>query len=163
MQFLKTIVESCVSRSIMATNSSSLLFTNSTANFTGNTGEHGEVISLYSMSVLTFASDVHIMFSSNRAQIGGAIFVDDSTYIRNYTLQVSTITKVGPSVLIKFVNNTAIIGGNNIYGGWLDWTINKGRMICNTSRVFDFLIMTLELLLIRFEYVHIQTDIQIII
>ena len=120
---------------IMVTNGASLLFTNSTANFTGNSAEQGGAISLYSMSLLTFISDVHIMFSSNRAQIGGAIFVNDSTYMSNHALQVSAITQVGPSVFIKFANNTAVIGGNNIYGGWFDWTINKGQMTYNSSRL----------------------------
>ena len=127
---------------IMASKSTSLLFTNSTANFIGNSGEQGGVISLHSMSVLIFVSDVHIMFSSNRAQIGGAIFINDSTYIFNHALQTSAITQVGPSVHILFMNNTAASAGSNIYGGWLDWTINKGQMTYNSSRLsnsFEFI------------------------
>ena len=80
---------------IIATDNVLLLFTKSTANFIGNSGELGGTISLYFMSVLMFVSNVHMIFSCNRALKGGAIFVDDGTYIRNHTLQVSAILQVG--------------------------------------------------------------------
>ena len=123
----------------MVINASSLWLRNSTASFLGNIGENGGTISLYSMSVLTLISDVHMIFSDNKAVKGGAIFVDDSTYMHNHRLQISAFTQVGPSVDLMFANNTAISGGNNIYGGWLDWTVNGGEMTYSPSGISNSL------------------------
>ena len=43
-------------------------YTNSTANFIGNSGEEGGAISLYSMSVLTVVSDVHCIFNQQSSE-----------------------------------------------------------------------------------------------
>ena len=82
---------------------------------------------------------MYTVFSISRAQKGGALFVDDSTCILNYHLQILAISQVGPSVHIMFVNNTGLSAGNNIYGGWLDWTIKKGQMTYNSNRVVNSL------------------------
>ena len=110
---------------IMATNKTTVSFKyNSKANFTGNYGEQGGAISLDSMSVL-IVSNIKLTFLSNKAQKGGAIFIDDSTYTYAQKLQTSAIQEVGASASLTFSNNTAVMGGNNIYGGWIGWSISK--------------------------------------
>ena len=116
---------------IMATNGSRIVFVNnSKALFIRNSGELGGAISLSSMSILQFdhgKSNVTLIFVDNEAQKGGAIFVDDRTYIYAHRLQMSAIQNVGPATYLSFSGNMAQIGGSNICGGWIDWSAGSGN------------------------------------
>ena len=119
---------------IMATTKSNVIFNNSVANFSSNLGTNGGALSLQSMSLLSVISTVRIQltFLRNRAQKGGAIYVDDSSYILNRKLLKSPLELVGPLLRLYFKENTAIVGGNNIYGGWIDWSVDdQGHMTYN--------------------------------
>ena len=121
----------------MATKNSMVSFVNnSKALFFGNLGELGGAISLSSMSVLQFdhgRSNVTLTFYKNQARKGGAIFVDDSTYIYAHKLQISAIQKVGALTRLSFSDNVALIGGSNIYGGWIDWSASNGDIVFTTD------------------------------
>ena len=129
---------------IMATMKSNVIFSNSVANFTGNTGGNGGAISLHSLSVLTLNGtelSTQLTFLRNRAQKGGAIYVDDKTYIENHRLLISSFQVIGSLAHLHFYGNTAVIGGNNVYGGWIDWFVHdQGIMTYNTglSHYFKF-------------------------
>ena len=109
---------------------------NSKALFTRNLGELGGAISLSSMSILQFdhgKSDVTLTFLKNEAQKGGAIFVDDNTYKYAHRLQTSAIQQIGASTHLSFSDNVAVIGGSNIYGGWIDWSASNGNITFTTT------------------------------
>ena len=60
-------------------------------------------------------SHTQLRFLWNRAQKGGAIFVDDNTYIFGGQLLISAFELVGSLVhLYYFDENTASIGGNSV-------------------------------------------------
>ena len=122
---------------IMASNGSRIAFVNnSKAFFIRNLGELGGAISLSSMSVLQFdhrKSNTTLTFIDNEAQKGGAIFVDDRTYIYAHRLQASAIQKVGTATRLSFSGNMAQIGGSNIYGGWIDWSAGNGNINFTTA------------------------------
>ena len=117
---------------IIATNSN-ITFNNYRAHFIQNYGRLGGAISLNSLSVLDLISPVHLMFSSNRALKGGAIFIDDVGYIHEQQFLKSAFQISGSSTYLDFNANTAKVGGNNIYGGWIDWSsdMNYNPQISN--------------------------------
>ena len=121
---------------IIATNDSVISFIKNTeASFISNFGEQGGAVSLSSMSALVIdgtGSNTTFTFSMNKAQKGGAIFVDDSTYLYGHKLQKSAIQVQGFPRLI-FYNNTALMGGNNIYGGWVHWLFTKNYIRHNLN------------------------------
>lgn len=127
---------------IVATKNSIVSFVNnSKVLFFGNLGELGGAISLSFMSVLQFdygSSNITLTFYKNEARKGGAIFIDDSTYIYAHKLQISAIQKVGASTRLSFSDNVALIGGKNIYGGWIDWSASNGDIIF-TSDIWNSL------------------------
>ena len=84
------------------------------------------------MSAIVIYSNITLMFSMNKAHKGGAIFVDDSTYLYGHKLQKSAIQVQDFSHLI-FSNNTALMGGNNIYGGWVDWSFTRNYIRYNLN------------------------------
>ena len=120
---------------IAAINQAIITFKNSKVDFLGNRGEQGGAMSFYSMSILslndhTKLNTSSITFFNNRASKGGALFVDDNSYVQNKKLQKSVfdfhgIGKVHVSKVLKFSNNTAELGGNDIYGGWVDWFVDE--------------------------------------
>ena len=94
---------------------------NVTINFTKNKGQYGGALSLYTESQLIFNStqslNATINFMNNMAQFGGGIYVED----RGYSEVKSVIDLQSDSELVKvnFQNNSALLGGNQIYGGWI--------------------------------------------
>lgn len=93
--------------------------------FIGNTGNYGGAIALYEQSEFVFYnSNASIEFGNNSAQYyGGALYVDDSSYLERISNKF-----VAPyfslyccSPYLNFYNNSAKLGGNAIYGGWIDW------------------------------------------
>ena len=115
---------------ITAANHAEILFNNSRVYFINNTGTQGGAMSLYSSSVLTKGKSSFIstvIFMHNKAHLnGGGIFVDDSGYVISGRLHESPIhTK--SYVRFNFSSNIALKGGNNIYGGWVDWSVNEEK------------------------------------
>ena len=137
--FRKNYGEDC--GGIMAINDAELCFKDSTAEFIDNYGYHGGAMAFYSMSVLSLQgckSDNNynnrstITFINNKAYYkGGAIFVDDSSYVHAHKWQKSFLYVEKNKTALIFSNNSAKYGGSNIYGGWIDyWYIDK-KLKCN--------------------------------
>ena len=89
--------------------------------FSNNIGQNGGALFLGLGSTMIFnatKSNIVLSFKANSARRGGAIFVEDSyNDIKSvFDLQCSTAL-----VTLTFSNNTALFGGNQIYGGWVDW------------------------------------------
>ena len=69
----------------LTANNEALISEHSTANFINNYGMSGGALSLYSASLLKISSyNVTMLFARNKAQRGGAIFLDDSLYEHDY-------------------------------------------------------------------------------
>jgi hypothetical protein len=136
---------------IIATGGSILLFQdNSTVHFEKNEGNQGGALSLDRQSILRFYTSapdlsIRISFVSNEAQTGGAIFVKDKDYISTVDsrLRPSVFNEQATesNVKLTFSNNLAQIGGNQIYGGWIDWFIGEdevARYNPNISKIIEF-------------------------
>ncbi len=101
---------------------------NATVTFSGNTGLNGGALSLYTRSRLTFnasQSNSTLVFENNTAaHLGGAIYVDDNGYTNIesiFDLQCDS-----SYIKVKFgYGNVASFSGNQIYGGWIDWFVDK--------------------------------------
>ena len=121
---------------------------NVTIHFCHNSGLNGGALSLYSESRLHFIanlfSNIALYFNNNVAQLGGAIYVDDSLY-RNIE-SIIQLRCDPENVRLTFGNNNvAFLSGKQIYGGWIDWFVNKTTnipenkkdMVDNTLIEFD--------------------------
>ena len=119
----------------IAVDRSQVLFKdNVTVNFANNRGLTGGALSLYTGSTIVLnatESNVTLSFISNTARLGGAIYVEDGGY--NEVRSVFHLQ--GETTLVKlwFRNNSALLGGNNIYGGWVDWFDNGVTDILQVS------------------------------
>ena len=83
-------------------------------------------------------------FEGNEAQRGGAIFVTDLDYfsILYLNLRVSALSfeQNFGNVAIMFTNNSVQMGGNQIYGGWIDWFIEKDEIArFNPNKISKYL------------------------
>ena len=91
--------------------------------FYANSGLKGGALSLYSGSRLVFnasqSNSTTIEFENNRAQIGGAIYAEDSGYDIESIFYLQC--KASHVKLIFGANNLASFSGNQMYGGWIDW------------------------------------------
>ena len=101
---------------------------NVTIMFYNNSGSNGGALSLYSESRLHFNassfSNIALYFDNNVAQLGGAVYVDDSIY-RSIESVIQLHCKPENVRLTFGNNNVAFLGGNQIYGGWIDWFVNE--------------------------------------
>ena len=101
---------------------------NVTIHFCHNSGLNGGALSLYFESRLHFNansfSSIVLYFDNNVAQLGGAIYVDDSRY-RNIESIIQLHCDPENVRLTFGNNNVASLSGNQIYGGWIDWFVNK--------------------------------------
>ena len=110
---------------IAATSEAIIAFSNSKIEFINNYGSWGGAMSLYSKSKLIneeSAFNSTLIFTRNTAQKGGAIYIDDRSYVHGYKIHSSAI-QTGYKVQFNFIENKAYKGGSNIYGGWIDWSI----------------------------------------
>ena len=115
---------------------------NTTVSFKDNSGENGGALSLSDESFISFTSSNHtlVKFQYNKAKRGGAIFVEDSGYINTFNrslikslFKLMDGTSDNRNIKIQFTQNSAQIGGNDIYGGWVDFTVdNFGAITYNT-------------------------------
>lgn len=99
---------------------------NVTMTFSSNKGLNGGALSLYTGSRLTFKaslSNISLFYDNNTAQVGGAIYVEDSGYssVESIFILECEATRVK---LIFGDKNVATFSGNQIYGGWIDWFTN---------------------------------------
>ena len=110
-----------------------VFYDNTTIHFVNNTGlPNGGALSLYSGSSLNFYArvlNVSLQFTRNSAQKGGAIYVQDGAYVKSVFDFQGDATLVN----IAFSNNSALFGGNNIYGGWVDWFKDRTRKITKSN------------------------------
>ena len=116
---------------IAATNEAIIAFSNSRVEFINNNGSWGGAMSLYSRSKLInegSAFNSTLIFTRNKAERGGAIYVSDRSYIHDHKIRTSAI-QTGYKVQFDFIENEAYKGGSNIYGGWIDWSINMAGNI----------------------------------
>ena len=112
---------------------------NVTVIFCNNAGRKGGVLFLDSNSTIIFnATKLHVLihFIKNTAPKGGAIYVEESsmTTVLNRILdykavEVRSVFDVqcnASLVKMTFRDNIALLGGNHIYGGWVDWSVKNG-------------------------------------
>lgn len=81
-------------------------------------------------------SHVLIYLIENTAPKGGAIYVEESSLtthlgcLLNYKpVEVRSVFDVRCNALLvkmTFRDNTALLGGNHIYGVWVDWSVKNG-------------------------------------
>ena len=103
---------------------SPLWFVAAKMSFHSCTGENGGAMALYQNSSLYFMSDLSsFIFASNEAQRGGAIYIDDNGYM-NLDRELIKSPIIGPHAHFTLSNNTAQLGGDQLYGGWVDWFYN---------------------------------------
>ena len=97
---------------------------NTTVLFNNNKGTKGGALSIQSRTTLIFnatKSGISLNFTNNKAQRGGAIYVEDWQYVRSmFDLQCDTTL-----VKLTFQSNSALFGGDEIYGGWVDWFVDE--------------------------------------
>lgn len=93
--------------------------------FIGNIGNYGGGIALYEKSEFVFyQSNATIEFTNNSARnYGGGLYVDDSSYLERisnkYIAPYFSLYCCFPQ--LNFYNNSAMLGGSAMYGGWIDW------------------------------------------
>ena len=98
------------------------------ANFEYNIGSDGGAIALYEHSFFYCSDFCQLKLYHNKAsKLGGAIFVEDTDYINSYTRVIVGLPFQKPSflptdekIILDFVNNSAELAGNDVYGGWID-------------------------------------------
>ena len=89
--------------------------------FSNNIGQNGGALFLGLGSAMTFnatMSNIVVNFKNNLAQRGGAVFVEDNYNDIKSVFDLQCRTAL---VTLTFSNNSALFGGNQIYGGWVDW------------------------------------------
>ena len=125
---------------LAAYNSKIILADNTTIQFTNNKGQDGGAMYLASSTlVLNVTTPSVSMFSimkftDNIAQRGGAIYVEDRPTLHGKIIQsdVKSIFDLhcDPALVkIIFHNNSALLSGDQIYGGWIDWFKDEKGMI----------------------------------
>ena len=106
---------------------------NTSIHFNNNSGlQNGGALSLKSSSTLIFIAErlnISLNFIRNTAaQKGGAIYVEDgASVISVFNLQCDV-----ELVQMTFSNNSALLSGNQIYGGWVDWFKNESGYFHNS-------------------------------
>ena len=129
-----------------------LIFKDSTTVcFKSNSGEKGGGLSLSDESVMRFTASNRTMlsFEHNEARKGGAIFVEDNGYINTFNRSLRTslfehIKGGDENTKLQFAANRAQIGGSNIYGGWVDFTVNKFGVTTYNANISTILMSASE-------------------
>ena len=136
---------------ITATDRTRLIFKFfSRVDFIGNTGEKGGALSLYKESSLQLESHkVSINFYNNTATKGGGVYIEDLNHIKTFSYELTkSVIKViivddesmgAPA--ITFSNNTAHIGGSAVYGGWVDWSVEKDGAVTFNPKIKKIIIL----------------------
>ena len=94
--------------------------------FVNNSGILGGGIALYDSSHLSIKEHTNISFISNHAsKSGGGIYVSQLIGLNIPTNCLLQVIPNNTNVSLYFVNNTADISGDVLYGGDIDYCINK--------------------------------------
>ena len=121
---------------IVASNTHMTFGDNTTIYFINSVNQYGGALSLDSESVLTFNAtkmNVSLYFEQNTAEKGGAIYVEEASHIKSvFDLQGNTTL-----VRLTFNNNSALFGGDHIYGGWIDWLKDDKSNVTVISSQFE--------------------------
>ena len=117
---------------------------NVTVHFINNTGQNGGAMSLYTGSTLVFTANklrISLNFTNNTAHRGGAIYAGDISAWNREVTPVFDLQCNITLVELTFCNNSALFGGNHIYGGWVGWFLDeRGVTGYNFDIVKTFLI-----------------------
>ena len=96
-------------------------------NFEANTADFGGAMALYGTSRVRLTPTLLVNFTHNRANFdGGAIYFADSVTSSQCTnaVPVECFVTIGSdsfeNISLKFVNNSAMMSGNALYGGLMD-------------------------------------------
>lgn len=137
--------QALLSGGITAVRSQMWFTDDSTLVFVGNTGYYGGAVGLYEKSEFMFyQSNATIEFINNSARVyGGGLYVDDSSYLERISNQYSapffSLYCCFPS--LNFYNNTAVLGGSAIYGGWIDW-VNERYLFLIEHNISQYIHVT---------------------
>ena len=94
---------------------------NAILEFIRNKGTNGAAMYLYAGSQLSIQGGNLLRFIENSASLkGGAIYVDDPSYTYKLTEFKPFMKFHSPCPKLEFVNNTAKVAGDILYGGWID-------------------------------------------
>ena len=97
--------------------------------FRNNSGSSGAGLALFMNSYMYLKPHTNLLFVNNHAQsVGGAIYTDLTLELPGLTLpcffQVLTEGQEGAFVMstirVEFINNTAGVAGNSLYGGYIE-------------------------------------------
>ena len=136
---------------ITATDGTKILVTFiSRIDFIRNSGIKGGALSLYKQSVLEMISQgVCMNFHYNTATMGGGIYIEDMTHVKSFSYKL-TKSVINIRLFednnyffkssIQFSNNTALIGGSAIYGGWVDWSVDDNQGIITYNPIMSTII-----------------------
>ena len=109
---------------VIAHNSTLYFESNCQVEFYQNQGDYGGALSLYTYSVLNVIPTANVTFTNNNARKnGGAIYVDTLSYESpniEFFFQCFYYRYRGQTETLYFCNNTAVQGGDSIYGGNID-------------------------------------------
>ena len=126
-----------VSGGITAIRSNIQFIDNSLLEFCHNHGNYGGAMALYDKSQLSFyRSNSTIKFIKNSAtHYGGAIYIDDSSYLERITniFMAPFFSVFCCFPRLEFEKNKAGLGGNAIFGGWIDW-VNRYKSFLHIER-----------------------------
>ena len=100
--------------------------------FSNNNGRYGGALNLGGSSIIFNATEsrIELVFMNNSAYKGGAIYFDSSdstSFTPNFVLQCSIAL-----VSLNFFDNSAFHAGNEVFGGWIGWFIDKDNLIIDT-------------------------------
>ena len=103
-----------------------------------NIGRMGGALNLNSLSTRIIfnatTSNVSLNFTNNTAQRGGAIYVDNMVVASVFDLQCNA-----SQVKLTFRDNLALFDGNDIYGGWVDWTVENNLITYGLNTMEEIL------------------------
>ena len=98
--------------------------------FSNNAGQEGGALFMGLDSKIIFSatkSNIALSFKNNSAKRGGAIFVNDD--YNNIEPVFDIQCSIALVTLTFSANNSALFGGNQIFGGWVDWFRDKNGIL----------------------------------
>ena len=128
---------------ILAEDSRLFAETEARITFTDNQAYDGGALSFQSDARITVNPQSEIIFARNHAQhYGGALYVEEPTpkltfHLHRYIIKCFfQLQSLHTNTSLMFVNNTARLAGDILYGGWVDFCNCTGKT-CTGVDVFD--------------------------
>ena len=116
-------------------NSNLILFGN--INFKNNQATYGGALKICDSSMIFLQNGTSVVFINNTAQKGGAIYAQQgcldtapACFFQPALTQAVDIVEFAKYIAVKFVNNSASVAGDAIYGGSIDY--------CYTLKAFSY-------------------------